>query len=202
MVRGPVTHPTTTTTEQVAAPSPGVFARAEAGSRQIVLQVGIGVISFIVGSIFAAGAGTRVLERLGPIENELIDTAARVVFERLWIFLMLPLFGFAVGRFTQIPALRFTLLAGLSGELFSVLLVAGINGFDYLVDDPQRVLTRLVTLFIGLAITMRALIQGRTAGYEAQLAAQAQAEARKKEYAEYLAAAEAKSTPPPPADAP
>ena len=191
MVRGPVTDPTSTTTESTLK-APGVFSRAEAGSRQLVLQIGMGVVSFIVGSIFAAGAGTRVLERLDPIENDLVDAGFRIVFERLWLFVALPVCGFAIGRFTQIPALRFTLLAGLSGELFSVLLVAGINGFDFVIDDPRRVVARLVTLFLGLAVTMRAVLAGRAAGHEAQLAAQVQAEARKKEYADYLAAAEAK----------
>lgn len=191
MVRGREVTPMTTTTEPASpSPKPGAFARAEAGSRQIVMQVGFGVVAFIVGSIFSAGAGTRIMERFDPIESEAVDLVVRALFERLWLFFVLPFVGYGVGRFTEITPVRFALTAGLSGELFAVLLVAGMNGFDYLIDDGTRVVLRLVTLFVGLTITLRAVIAGRAAAGLAQAKAQATADARKQEYAEFLQAAE------------
>lgn len=180
-----------------AEKKPGVFARAEAGSRQWVLQIGLGMTAFIGGSILSSGFSIRMLERVGPIESDAMAFAWGWIVQRLWLFVVLPVFGWAIGRFTSIPALRFTLTAGLSGEIFSVLLVAGINGFEYLIDDPKAVLARIVTFFVGLVITLSALNAGRSDAADAQVEANAIAEQRKAEYAAFLAAAEGKAAPAP-----
>lgn len=172
------------------AKQPGVFARAEAGSRQWVLQIGLGVTGFIGGSILASGVATRLQERLGTFENEAAAFAFSWLVQRLWIFVLVPAFGWAIGRFTSIPPLRFAVTAGLSGEIFSLLLVAGINGFEFLVDDPKAMLARIVTFFAGLAITLSAVNSGRAAAADAQAEANVLAEQRKAEYAAFLAAAE------------
>ncbi len=190
MVRDPVTE-TPMTTDAPQRPA-SLFARAESGSRQVVLQVGLGVVSFVIGSIFAAGATTRLGERLGPLESEALAWALGWVLQRLWLFAMLPLFGYAIGRFTEIGPLRFALTAGLAGEIFSLLLMAGINGFEFLVEDPRAVLARLLTFFVGLAITLSAVLSGRAGAASAQAEANAIAEQRKAEYAQFLADAEAK----------
>lgn len=183
------------TTEQQQQ-RPGVFARVEAGSRQWVLHIGLGVAAFVMGSMIASGASTRLIERVGAIESEAVSFAVGWLLQRLWLFLVVPLFGWAIGRFTESPALRFALTAGLSGEAFSVLLIAGINGFEYLVEDPKMVLARIVTFFVGLAITVAAVSSGREAAAEAQVEANALAAQRKAEYAEFLAKAEASPEPP------
>jgi hypothetical protein len=174
---------------------PGLFTRAEAGSRQIVLQVGLGFLCFVVGSIISGGATSRIADRIGPLESEAVAWVMGQILQRLWIFVLLPFFGFAIGRFTEINPLRFALVAGFSGETFALLLAAAINGTDALVDDPKAVVARIVTLFIGLAITMSAVISGRTAAADVQAEANVLAEKRKAEYAEFLAKAEGKSEP-------
>ncbi|MFT3708329.1 MAG: hypothetical protein QM817_11810 [Archangium sp.] len=179
----------TTTTE--APKPPGLFTRAEAGSRQLVLQIGLGFASFIIGSIFAAGATTRIFDRIGTIENDTIDFVVRLVLERLWIFLFVPACGWTIGRFTEIVPSRFAMTAGFSGEIVSLLLITGMNGLDFVLDSPRSVIARVVTLFLGMALTAAAVNAGRRANAAAQQRGLAEAAKRKDEYAAFLAAADA-----------
>lgn len=194
MVKAPAPMETPTMTEVEKRP-PGLFSRAEAGSRQVVLQLGLGFVAFVVGSIISGGATARIADRLGPLENEAVAWVLGLVLQRVWLFVLLPLVGVAIGRFTEISPLRFAMTAGFAGETFAVLLAAGINGFDALVEDPKVVLARIVTLFLGLMITMSAVIAGRQSAADAQAEANALAETRKAEYAEFLAKAENKAEP-------
>lgn len=192
------------TTEEHA---PSAFARAESGSRQVVLQIGLGVVAFILGSVMSAGAAARIAERLGPLETAWGAWVFRWGFDRLWLFTVIPFFGYAAGRFTAIKPGQFALLSVLSGETFSILLITGINGFDYLVDDPKDVVARLLTLFLGMLLTARAVQAGRVVADQAQAEANVIAEQRKAEYAAaYLAAAQGRPTaeakPPEPAEPP
>ncbi len=197
MVRVPETEAAPMTTETQKAPSG--YARAESGSRKVVTHVGLGVVAFVLGSIFSVGASARIGERLGPIESETGLVVFRWFFERLWLIAVLPLFGYVMGRFTEVKPSRFALTAGLSGEIFSVLLVTAINGFEYLFEDTTALLARGVTLFIGLMITARAVMMGRAEAEVSQVEANLVAEKRKAEYAEFLAAAEGTpSVSPPP----
>lgn len=166
---------------------PSLFQRAEGGSRQIVLLLGLGAVSFVIGSIFSAGASVRLAERVGFIESEAIAFAVGWVLQRLWLFVAVPMFGWVIGRFSEIRPLRFAMTACLSGEIFSLLLLAGINGFESIVENPVDVVARLVTLIIGMAVTLSAVSSGRAAAREAQNAANEEALKRKAEYAEYLA---------------
>ncbi len=176
---------------------PSTYARAEAGSRKVVLHIGLGVVAFILGSIFSIGASARIGERIGPIESEWGALVFRWVFERLWLLAVLPVFGYAMGRFTEVTPSRFALTAGISGEVFSVLLVTAINGLDYLLDDTGALIARGGTLFVGMMLTARAVMIGRADNELAQAEANVIAEKRKAEYAEFLAAAEGKSAPHP-----
>jgi hypothetical protein len=195
------------TTENAPA-KPGAmnaYFRADAASRQVVLQIGLGVVSFIVGSILSVGASARITERIGFIESETVALLLRWFFERLWLFTVLPAFGYVLGRFTETKPTRFALVGGLSGEVFAVLLVTAINGFDFLFDDVPALIARAVTLFLGLVVTTWAVQAGQEVSAEAQVEADAIAEKKKAEYAAFLAAAEGKgdgaSSPLPPAEA-
>jgi hypothetical protein len=170
---------------------PSAFSKAEAGSRQLVLQLGLGVVAFVLGSIFAGGASARLFERISP-RSDVALWVFQVGFERLWLFTTAPLFAWAIGRFTQLDLKKFALWSGLSGETFAVLLVSGIHGFEYLVAEPINLVARVVTLFLGLFVIHRAALNGRETAAEVQREADAIAEARKAEYAQYLAAAEGK----------
>ena len=174
------------TTEQHA---PSAFAKAESGSRAAVLQIGLGVVAFILGSVMSAGAGARIAERLGPLETAWGAYLFRWVFDRLWLFAVMPFFGYAVGRFTEFKPTRFALVSILSGETFSILLISAINGFEYLTNDRYDLLARVVTLFLGMVVTARAVQAGRDAADQAQVEANVVAEKRKAEYAAAILAA-------------
>jgi hypothetical protein len=169
--------------------APSAFAKAESGSRAVVLMIGMGVVAFILGSVMSAGAGARIAERLGPPETALGAWLFRWVFDRLWLFAVMPFFGYAAGRFTELKPGRFALFSVLSGETFSILLISAINGFEYLTDDPYDVLARVVTLFLGMLITARAVQAGKEVADRAQAEANVIAEKRKAEYAAAILAA-------------
>ncbi len=172
---------------------PSTYQRAESTARQWVLQIGLGVTGFVVGSMLSSGITARLLERLGAIENETLAEAFTVVMQRLWLLLVIPAFGWAAGRFTQLVALRFAVTACVSGEIFSLLLFTAMYGLEGLTEDPGLVASRLVTLLVGMALTVRAVAQGRMAAADAQTQADALAAKQKAELAEYLAAAEKKT---------
>jgi hypothetical protein len=157
----------------------------------MVLQLGLGVAAFVLGSLFAGGASARIFERVLP-RNETLLWFMQLGFERLWLFTAAPMFGWVIGRFSQLDAKKYTLWSVLAGETFAVLLVSGINGFEYLVTEPLNLVARVATLFLGLWVTQRAVLEGRADAEEVQREADRIAELRKAEYAEYLAAAEGK----------
>ena len=193
MVRGLALKGRTMTTEKKpAGGAMQAYFRADAASRQVVLQIGLGVVAFVIGSVLSVGASARIGERLGPIDSEWFAMGLRWLFERLWLFTALPAFGYAIGRFTETTPQRFALVGGLSGETFSVLLVSAINGFEYFVEDIPALIARVVTLFLGLVMTAWAVQAGKDVSAEAQIAANAIAEQKKEEYAAFLAAAEGK----------
>lgn len=188
------------TTEQ----RPSAFARAESGARAIVLQLGLGTVSFVLGSLLAGGLVSRLADRLPPIENEGPAWVVGWLLQRLWLVAVLPIFAYLVGRFSGLSLRAFTLTAGLAGETFGLLLVTAIDGFEVLATVPSEVVARVVTLFAGLWVVHRVGVAGREEAALDQAEALAAAEQRKAEYAEYLAKAEAGSpkTEPPAAPAP
>lgn len=173
-----------------------VFSRAEGGARQVVLQIGLGVAAWVLGGFFQSGASARIAERFGYIESATVAFAVGWLLQRSWVLVLTPLFGWCVGRFTAITPLSFATAACLSGEVFSVLFYTAMNGFDTLLDDPPQMITRLVTLLIGMAITVSAVSEGRRASREAAAVAAVVAEKNKAEYAEFLKQQEAIGSPP------
>ena len=166
---------------------PSILGRAESGSRQVVMHVGLGFVSLVVGSIMSAGVATRFAERLPIMTSPAVSFAFGWVIQRLWLFVLLPLVGWTIGRLTEVKPLRFALTAGLAGELFGVLLYSAINGFEIFYEAPADTLARIVTFFAGLAIVVAAVREGQAAGRVAQAEADAIAAKQKAEYAARLA---------------
>lgn len=181
---------------------PSAFSRAESGARQIVLQLGLGTLSFVLGSLLVGGLVSRLADRVPPIENEGPAWVVGWVLQRLWLVAVLPLFSYLIGRFSGLSLKSFTLTAGLAGETFGILLVSAIDGFEVLTASPSEVVARVVTLFAGLWVVHRVGLAGREEAAVDQAEALAAAELRKVEYAEYLAKAEAGSPKPEPPAAP
>ena len=79
---------------------PTAFARAESGARQVVLQLGLGTLSFVLGSLLAAGLVSRVADRVPAIESQAVAWVMDWVLQRLWLVAVLPAFSYLVGRFS------------------------------------------------------------------------------------------------------
>lgn len=174
------------------AKPPSALVRVEGAARQTVMQVGLGVAGYVLGSIFSGGAVMRISERVGFISSPALAFIFGWVMQRLWLFVVLPAFGWAIGRFTELKSMRFAVTAALSGEIFALLLFTAVNGLDALFDDPGDLLARAVTLLLGMAVTLLAVSSGRRAAQDAQGEADAIAAKQKAEYAEYLAKLEQK----------
>lgn len=202
MAKAPAPETTMTPSEPAQRKPPTVFGRAEAGSRQLMLHVGLGVTSMVVGSMMGAGAATRFAERFPLIENPSVAFAIGWLLQRVWLFVTLPLVGWVVGRLTEVRPLRFALTSALSGELFSVLLLAAIDGFEVLIDAPLETVARIVTFFLGVGIVVLGVRAGQAAAKEAQAEADVIAEQQKAEYAARLEALNGPAATPDPAPAP
>ncbi len=192
-MRGPMAEAPMTSEKQ-----PGPFARAEAGARQVVLQLGLGLVSFVLGGFLVAGLVSRLADRVEPIEHEWLAWGVGWLLQRLWLVAVLPAFAYGVGRFSGLALGSFTLTAALSGETFAVLLATAMDGFEVLVAEPRELVARLVTLAVGMGVVYRAGLAGRAEAAEDQAEALAAAERRKVEYAEFLAKAEGGAPPEPP----
>ncbi len=174
------------------AKPPSALVRVEGAARQTVMQVGLGVAAYVLGSIFSGGAVLRISERVGIIQSPAIAFLYGWLMQRLWVFVLLPAFGWAIGRFTELRSMRFAVTAALSGEVFALLLFTAVNGLDPLFENPGDLLARAVTLLLGMAVTLLSVSAGRRAAQDAQAAADVIAAKQKAEYAEYLAKLEQK----------
>jgi hypothetical protein len=181
---------------------PGIYARAEAGSRRAVLLLGLGVLAYFIGSVGVAGLSNRLADRLDPVESEWLAWAFSWLMQRLWLFVVLPLFAYATGRFTSIPPSRFAWVASLAGEGFSLLVVTAIDGVEVLIVDPREPVARVGTFLVGVLLVYRAGVLGRADAAADEERAKVEAEQRKAEYAEFLARAEGGPPKEPPAASP
>lgn len=182
--------------------APGALGRAEAASRQVVLQLGLGVASYVVGGLLSAGATSRLGDRLGAIESPALLWTLGWLLQRLWLWAVLPLAGWGAGRFLRVRPARFALQAGLAGELFSLLLTTAMDGLDLILEEPLNVVARLFTLGVGLTATAVAARAGLRAAAASDEVARRAAEARQAEYAEFLRAAGGAAAPRSPEEPP
>ena len=136
---------------------PTAFAKAESGVRQIVLQLGLGPVGFVLVSLISATLFNRIssawAERLGGVGVGLAASAAVALDARAF-------FGYLVGRLTHIrppnsrcwPPVR---------ETFSLLLTSAVDGFDSLLENPLELVARLATRLTGMALTLMAVRSAR-----------------------------------------
>lgn len=169
----------------------GLYARGEAGARLVVILVGAGVGAFTVGGfVVSAVSGWAVVES---------PTAAFVVawgLQRLWLWLVLPALGLGAGRILTVSPNRFALTAGLTGELYGVLIASAGDGLEAVFLDWLDVLARVATLALGLWVTAKAVGLGRAAALRAQAKVEAIAQRNAAEYAEMAARAAREPQPP------
>ncbi len=191
-------------TEQ-ALPQESAYQRAEAGARTVVLSAGLGVMAFFVGGILMSGLSVTVAERFGAVHSTTLAFIAGWVYQRLWLWLVLPGFAWAVARFRPVRPLLFAIGAAACGEAFDVVMALAMGDAELVFADNVDVVARVVTFVFGVWVVTRAIDAGQADAALAQVEADAFAAKQRAEYAEFLARAEAGpqvSSPPPPAPPP
>lgn len=174
------------------AKKPGVYARAESGARRAVLVLSSGVVAFVIGGFLMSGMSVRLSERFGPIESPLAGLVWSWVLQRIWLWLVLPVAGYAAGRFLESKPFAYALSAGLMGESFSVLLSAARDGTEFVFQDATDVALRVITFVVGIGVVSFAVQLGRNDAEAGQAEADVEAAKKKAEYEAWLAQTEGK----------
>ncbi len=172
------------------AKQPGMFARAEAGTRHVMLMIGAGIIAYVVGSIIVSQLSAGLAERFERIESPAVAFVVYWALTRFWLLLVLPAFVWLGARFLPVGAAMFAATAVVSGELFDLLLTTARLGVEGTFATVEETIARVLTLALGLGIAVLAARRGRRAAEASAKRAQAKAEAAKAEYAEFLRRAE------------
>jgi hypothetical protein len=188
-----------------ALPQDSVFARAEAGARTVVMTIGLGVMAFFVGGILMGGLSVTVAERFGAVHSTTFAFIAGWVYQRLWLWLVLPAFAWGVARFRPVRPLVFALVSAACGEAFDIVMALAMGDIELVFVDTLDVAARVLTFAFGVWVVLRAIAAGQADAARAQTEADAFAAKQRAEYAEFLARAEAGaqvSSPPPSAPPP
>jgi hypothetical protein len=173
----------------------GRFRRAESAARRAFLLVGSGILAYVIGGFVMSGLSVRLAERVGPITQPTAAWVVQWVLLRAWLWAVLPVFGWAAGRYLCVPAMRFAVTGVVSGELFGLLLATASDGLDWVLGSPSDMAMRAATLVGGAGLVFGAVSRGLAGAAAAQHVANVEAEKRKAEYAEFLARAEGQAPP-------
>jgi hypothetical protein len=168
---------------------PGLFARGEARARSMVIQIGAGVMARMVGGAAVGGFSGSLDAWVGSADHPVVLFVAGWMLARVWLWGLLPALGWGAGRVMEVRPERFALVAGLSGEVFDVLLDAAGGGLEAAFVDWPDVLARVATLALGLWLTAKAVGRGRHGAKVAREQAEAIAARNAAEYAEMMARA-------------
>jgi hypothetical protein len=179
---------------------PGLYARGEAKARATVTQVGSGLMAFMLGGLLVSDLAVGLLAWVASLDRPMVAFVVGWALSRVWLWLVLPALGWVAGRFLGAAPERFALVAGLSGELFGILVASAGGGLEMVFLDWVDGAARIVTLAAGLWLTGLAVKKGREGAAAAQEKAEAIAARQAAEYAEVVARAKGES--PPPADPP
>lgn len=170
---------------------PRPFALLEAKARTAMLMVGLGFLSFVVGSLFSAALVVRLKERIEGLESSVVLFVVHLALGRFWVLAMLPLVGHAVARFLPLRPVAFAVTAALTGELFLAAIQVASGGLEQVLQGPWAIATRLGTLAAGMALTAVGVRRGLAHAAERQAAAATAATAKQAEYDAYLKASHA-----------
>jgi len=153
-------------------------------------------MAFTIGGVIVSDTTTWLGPELATITSPWVAFVVAWFFQRIWLWGVLPPLGWVAGRMLDARPERFALVAGLSGEAFSLLMATARDGVEMAFLDWIDVLARVVTLAVGLGLTALATQKGRRGAEAAQARAEATAVENAAEYAEMMAKAEAQGRPP------
>lgn len=148
--------------------------------------------AYVLGGFVMAGLSVRLGERFGAPSSETGAWLLKWVLVRTWLWAILPVFGWGIGRYLEVSPWRFAVTSVLSAEAFGLLLATAGDGLDWVLGSTGDLVMRLATLVAGIGLVGWAVRKGLDAAAAAQAEANVEAEKRKAEYAEFLARAEGK----------
>ncbi|MBX7117158.1 MAG: hypothetical protein K1X64_22770 [Myxococcaceae bacterium] len=160
--------------------SPSRFAKAEGVTRRLLLQVGLGFLAMVVGTVISGTLVSAVWQTMHGSANTWPLVLAQLLGARMWVWLVLPALAYAAARVVPLKPWPTAGVAVATGELFSLSLRLIVYGFEGLYQWES--LLWLVTSALGLWLTSRAIEKSRQAVAVSGARAAAKAEAAQVEY--------------------
>ncbi len=130
-----------------------VYTRAENGSRRAVLMIGLGMLSALLGTVLGRWVLMTAIETVPMPESETAAQVLGTLVVCLWAFTLLPVCAWASVRFFEMSAGQFALVAGLSGELFSLLLRSAAVGITNTFETHFEAALEFGAMALALALT-------------------------------------------------
>jgi heme exporter protein D len=159
--------------------------------RRLQFTVGLGFLALVLGSMLSVALTLRLIGRVEALPFEFLRFAVALVLEKLWVLAVLPLLCYGAARVIELRSWPTALGAVFSGQFFIVALDFVRDGIDGWVERGW-LLTSMEwgVLAVGVVLSHRAVIRGRSHARKQAEQARQRAAAREDEYAGFLREAE------------
>lgn len=163
------------------------LAALEAKARQLMLMVGFGFMAYTGGTILSVMLMNRLNHRLVAADNRFLYLVVVIFVGQMWILFVLPALVHLASRFLELPIWRTSIIAALTGTLFSAAIRFVSNGIEATFADPLQNLVWIGTIVSGILFSVWGGKQGRAWAEARQKIADEAAVARKGQYDQFLA---------------
>jgi hypothetical protein len=166
------------------------LATLEARARHVLLMIGFGFASYVLGAIFSSFLLIRLQDRvevLGATPRALVAS----LVEHFWILLTWPVVANGLTRIFPLSPWPLALIGAATGEAFNIGIAVASRGFDEAFAQGLQLWLHVALMGAGVVLTAWAATRGKASAARAELLAQQKAEAKKGEYDEFVKAAEA-----------
>ena len=157
--------------------------------RRFQFIVGLGFFSLIVGKAFIGSLLGRLVMRVADLPLPLQEPAV-VILSNFWLLGVLPVLCYGAALVLELKPLSTALGAASTGALFLAAIFTASQGVDGIWGGPSVALLQVAAFAGGVLLSYRSVLAGRAAANQRAQKAQAQAEARKSEYTDFLREAE------------
>jgi hypothetical protein len=157
--------------------------------RRFQFIVGLGFLSQIIGPLFTVALAQRLSQRIQDLPG-ILQLLIGIPLQNLWVLAVLPLLCYGAARILELRALSTAVGSVLSGAAFLLALNFAWGGLEGVAPGVGPVALQLSILGVGVFFCYRAVLKGRADAARGAAKAQAQAEAAKSEYQEFLREAE------------
>lgn len=168
---------------------PSVLDPVRVRIRRFQFVVGLGFLAQVIGSVLSVALAYRLTQRVQDLP-EGARLAIGVPLQNLWVLAVLPLLCYGAARIIELKPLSTAIGGVVSGQVFIVALNFAWGGLEGLWPGPAAFALQLSALAAGVLLSYRAVLKGRATAAQGAAKAQAQADARKVEYQEFLREAE------------